>query len=43
MAIGVLGGVAGFAFIWFSPIRAMHDIPAEFPLQASPEDAPITE
>ncbi|MGZ6372431.1 MAG: MFS transporter [Candidatus Limnocylindria bacterium] len=43
MAIGVLGGAAAFAFIWFSPIRAMRGIPADFPIAATPEDAPLTE
>jgi MFS family permease len=43
MAIGVLGGVAAIAFIWFSPIRMMHGVPAEFPLTPTPEDAPLTE
>ena len=43
MAIGVLGGAAAFAFIWFSPIRAMRAIPADFPITATPEDAPLTE
>lgn len=43
MAIGVLGGVAGFAFLWFSPIRTMHGVPAEFTVTPAPEDAPITE
>jgi MFS family permease len=43
MAIGVLGGVAGFAFLWFSPIRTMHGVPAEFSVAPSPDDAPLTE
>jgi MFS family permease len=43
MAIGVLGGVTGFAFLWFSPIRTMHGVPADFTVTATPEDAPITE
>jgi MFS family permease len=43
MAIGVLGGAAAFAFIWFSPIRAMRGMPPDFPIAATPEDAPLTE
>jgi MFS family permease len=43
MAIGILGGVAAFAFIWFSPIRTMRTIPADFPITATPADAPLTE
>jgi MFS family permease len=43
MAIGVLGGVAAFAFLWFSPIRTMRGVPAEFSVAPSPDDAPLTE
>jgi MFS family permease len=43
MAIGVLGGVVAFAFIWFSPIRTMRGMPADFAITPTPEDAPITE
>jgi MFS family permease len=43
LAIGLLGGVAALAFIWFSPIRGMHGIPAEFHLTPTPDDAPLTE
>jgi MFS family permease len=43
LAIGLSGGVAAFAFIWFSPIRTMHGIPAEFLLTPTPDDAPLTE
>jgi MFS family permease len=43
MAIGILGGVAAFAFIWFSPIRTMRVIPAGFAIAPTPEDAPLIE
>jgi MFS family permease len=43
MAIGILGGVAAFAFIWFSPIRMMRVIPADFAIAPTPEDAPLIE
>lgn len=43
MAIGVLGGVAAFAFLWFSPIRTMRGVPADFSVAPSPDDAPLTE
>jgi MFS family permease len=43
MAIGVLGGAAAFAFIWFSPIRSMRVIPGGFEIAPTPEDAPLTE
>ncbi|MDP9250373.1 MAG: MFS transporter [Chloroflexota bacterium] len=43
LAIGLFGGVAAFAFIWFSPIRGMRGIPAEFLLTPTPDDAPLTE
>jgi MFS family permease len=43
MAIGVLGGVAAFAFLWFSPIRTMHGVPADFSVAPSPDDSPLTE
>lgn len=37
LAIGVLGGVAAIAFVWFSPIRTMREtrLPDELPLGAS--------
>jgi MFS family permease len=43
MAIGILGGVAAFAFIWFSPIRTMRVIPAGFAIAPTPDDAPLIE
>jgi MFS family permease len=43
MAIGVLGGVVAFAFIWFSPIRTMRGMPADFAIAPTPDDAPLTE
>ena len=43
MAVGVLGGVAAFAFLWFSPIRTMRGVPTEFSVAPSPDDAPLTE
>jgi MFS family permease len=43
MAIGVLGGVVAFAFIWFSPIRKMRGMPADFAIAPTPYDAPLTE
>jgi MFS family permease len=43
MAIGILGGVAAFAFIWFSPIRTMRAIPTDVPLTPTPDHAPLTE
>jgi MFS family permease len=44
MAVGVAGGAAAIAFIWFSPIRSMHGVPPPLvsrPL--TPEELPLTE
>ena len=44
MAVGALGGVAGLACIWFSPVRALvgHAVPPAPPLLTG-GDAPLTE
>lgn len=44
MAVGVLGGVVGIAFIWFSPIRAMTSVPPATNDALLPgEQLPLTE
>jgi MFS family permease len=51
MAVGVLGGLASVAFIWFSPIRSMRMVPARPPGEgpvagaslAPGEEIPLTE
>ncbi|HYL40459.1 MAG TPA: hypothetical protein VET90_04055, partial [Candidatus Binatus sp.] len=46
LALGVLGGAAGVAFLWFSPVRGMRTIPgrvAPTAMPLTPEDLPLTE
>jgi MFS family permease len=38
--IGLLGAVAAFLSIWFSPLRAMHTVPTARPASAEPASAP---
>ncbi len=46
MAVGVLGGLAGVAFVWFSPVRAIRDVTGQAPVggaQGLVEELPLTE
>lgn len=43
MAVGVLGGVAAVAFLWFSPIRTMRSVPPRNEGPFPVEELPITE
>ena len=43
MLLGLLGGAASVAFLWFSPVRSMRSVPPGPSTALRPEDLPITE
>jgi MFS family permease len=43
MLLGLLGGAASVAFLWFSPVRTLRAVPAGVAPPLTPEDLPLTE
>jgi tetrahydromethanopterin S-methyltransferase subunit C len=46
MAFGVLGGLAGVVFVWFSPVRGLREIPGAHVAVArvaAADEVPLTE